>query len=123
MATAYQCGLAPTNGGGTKSRSPSAVHALPGIRSCMDLDVKAFSMLSASARPRYADVPESCVAVCFLSCTLCYSVCLRRHIMLLTYLQPNMLLEDMFDVFSAETTGHPACPSKDQALPGPYIAP
>lgn len=58
MATAYQCGLAPTNGGGTKSRSPSAVHALPGIRSCMDLDVKAFSMLSASARPRHSCMPK-----------------------------------------------------------------
>ncbi len=43
--------------------------------------------------------------------------------MLLTQLQPDMLLLDMFDMFSAETTGIPACPTKDQALPGPDNAP
>lgn len=123
MAKAYQCGLQPTDGVGTKSRGFPAVHALPGIRSCTDFGVEAFSMLPASARSRYSHLPESCVAVCFLSCTFCYSVCLRRHIVLLTQLQPDMLLLDMFDMFSAETTGMPACPSKDQALPSTRNAP
>jgi len=42
---------------------------------------------------------------------------------LLTQLQPDMLLLDMSDVFSAETTGISACPSKDQALPSTRNAP
>lgn len=82
MATACQCGL-PLDGGGTKSRSFPIVHALPGIRSYTDLGVEA-SMLPAAARSRYSHLPESCAAVCFQSCTFCYSVCQRRLIVLLT---------------------------------------
>ncbi len=64
MAKAYQCGLPPPDGAGTKSRSP-AVHAFPYIRCCTGLAVEEFSMLPASARSRYFHLPESCATVCF----------------------------------------------------------